>query len=328
VIKGMPPKTYNISITNKQSSDGTVFIKTEDANNRSSSILITAENLNNFIPARWKCMKNGEWSGLYTWDNDKKNKYVASSSGTIVVKARVFDANGYYIDSNILTINHASPNEDKNEENIDDKHIADIDEEKVPAAPISFTDVALGDWFYDAVQFVVNAKLFKGIGNNKFAPNAEMTRAMYVTVLGRIYEARGGVIAAGTSGFSDVESGAWYTNYVVWAEENGLVNGYGNGLFGATDGITREQLAVLITRFAEYLGTTLSADIAAVTFTDSSIISAYAADAVQTVQRAGIMQGLTDGSFNPAGTATRAEVAIVLMRLMNMLTDLGDESRT
>lgn len=314
--KGIEPKTYNISIINSQSSDGTVFIKTEDSNNRSASILVTAENLNNFIPVSWKFIKNGEWSGLNTWENDKKNKFVASGSGSIVVRVRVFDEKGYYMDSNTLSLYQGPSDDDNNDETIPSP---DIIEEEIPASPVSFTDVKEGEWYYEAIQYVVNAKLFNGVGNNRFAPDDEMTRAMFVTVLGRVYESRGGTVKAGTCSFADVKTGQWYTDYIVWAEENKLVNGYGGGLFGTDDSITREQLAVLISRFVEYIGVTLPADNGASGFTDDSSISPYAADEVQRVWQAGLMQGRTDGSFDPSGTATRAEVAIVFMRLMKLL---------
>ncbi|MEN6316260.1 MAG: S-layer homology domain-containing protein, partial [Clostridiaceae bacterium] len=314
--KGIEPKTYNISITNSQSSDGTIFIKTEDANNKSASILVTAENLNNFIPATWKFMKNGEWSRLNTWENDKRNKFVASGSGSIVVRVRVFDENGYYMDSNTLSLYHGPSGDNNNDETIPDPEII---EEDIPASPVSFTDVKEGEWYYEAIQYVVNAKLFNGVGNNRFAPDDEMTRAMFVTVLGRVYESRGGTVKAGTCSFADVKTGQWYTEYIVWAEQNKLVNGYGGGLFGTDDSITREQLAVLISRFVEYIGVKLPADNSTASFTDGSSISSYAAEEVQRVWQAGLMQGRTDGSFDPSGTATRAEVAIVFMRLMKLL---------
>jgi hypothetical protein len=102
--QGMTPEIYIISITNTPETKEAVFINTEDVNGRSSSIMITAEGLTDFIPVRWQYVKNGIWSELNDWNKDKKNKIVASGSGIIVVQARLFDANGYYMDSNIITI--------------------------------------------------------------------------------------------------------------------------------------------------------------------------------------------------------------------------------
>jgi hypothetical protein len=174
-----------------------------------------------------------------------------------------------------------------------------------------FTDVKTGDWFYDAVRYAVEKELFNGTSETTFAPNADMTRAMLVTVLHRL---EGRPAVTGTNSFSDVKSGEWYTDAVIWATANGIVGGYGNDLFGTDDPITREQMATMLLRYAEYkkYDTAKANDLAV--FTDANGIASYALDAMKWANAEGLITGRTATTLAPTGTATRAEVATILMR--------------
>ena len=185
-----------------------------------------------------------------------------------------------------------------------------------PTAGASFTDVASTDWFYGAVGFVADYGLFAGVGDNQFAPQANMSRAMFVQVLYNLAQKMGMQSASQSYSytFKDVESGAWYTNAVAWAAGTGLVSGYDADTFGTNDNITREQMAAMMIKFADYAGLTLNTD-GNTSFNDSAKISSWAAGAVNRTTAAGIMNG-SYGAFNPLGNATRAEVAAVFKNMV------------
>lgn len=175
-----------------------------------------------------------------------------------------------------------------------------------------FTDVKTSDWFYGAVEFAVKNDLFNGTTATAFSPNAQMTRAMLVAVL---YRLEGSPAVTGTSGFTDVNKGAWYTDAVIWANANGIVTGLGGGLFGVSDNVTREQLATILYNYAKYKGwdVTKAADLKA--FTDASSISGWAQSAMKWSSAEGLVTGVTETTLVPGGSATRAQVATILMRL-------------
>ena len=174
-----------------------------------------------------------------------------------------------------------------------------------------FTDVKEGDWFYEAVRFVYENDLFNGTSATTFSPNANMTRAMLVTVLYRL--AGKPAVTAGAS-FTDVKSGLWYSDAVAWASANGIVEGMGNGKFAPDDFVTREQMAVILMRYTRYqkADTSASADLSR--FTDASSVSPWAQSAMAWAVASGLVNGRTATTLVPGGTATRAEVAAILMR--------------
>lgn len=176
-----------------------------------------------------------------------------------------------------------------------------------------FTDVQKGAWFYKSMRFAYSNGLMNGMTESTFAPSMDLTRAMLVAMLYR-YEGEPAVTEA--SKFSDVESGQWYTNAIVWASENGIVDGYGNGLFGTNDSVTREQIATILMRYAEgkNLDTKNSADLSS--YSDTSEISNWAEDAMQWVNAEMLITGRTADTLAPKDTATRAEVATILQRLI------------
>ena len=179
-----------------------------------------------------------------------------------------------------------------------------------------FADVQKSDWFYKngAINYVYNNNLFKGTGKTTFAPNAPMTRAMFVTVLGRLDGAQ--VRHSRTSLFTDVDYGKYYTGYVCWAADNGIVYGVSALKFAPDEQITREQICVMLTRYCAFAQISLQATKPAVTFVDRGSISKYAKTSVALCQRSGLISGekVAGGyRFRPLGNATRAEVATILM---------------
>ena len=179
-----------------------------------------------------------------------------------------------------------------------------------------FTDVSANDWFADAVNFVVRRGLFKGVSETEFAPNAEMTRAMLVTVLHRL---DGTPDATAAMKFSDVASDMWYTEAVAWATEHGIVAGYGNGKFGSGDDVTREQIATFLFRYAKVKGYDVSKQADLSTYADAASVSSWAQEAVSWANATGLIRGRTATTLNPKATATRAEVATILMRFCVMI---------
>ena len=136
-----------------------------------------------------------------------------------------------------------------------------------------FADVKSSDWFYDAVRYVSQSSLMSGTSSTTFAPKSNMTRAMIVTVL---YRLEGKPTFTGTNSFTDVESGQWYTDAVVWASTNKLVTGYGSGLFGTTDSVTREQLAAILCNYAKYKGYDVTKTVDLISYTDFSSVDSWA----------------------------------------------------
>ena len=178
---------------------------------------------------------------------------------------------------------------------------------------ICFDDVDEDDWFYEAVMYAAENGLFSGTSSTTFDPNADMTRAMLVTVL---YRLEGEPAITGSNGFTDVQDGRWYTDAVVWASENKIVSGYGGGLFGTGDSVTREQMATILYNYAVYKGyaVTEAADLAA--FDDIGDISSWASAAMGWANGEGLITGVTDTTLDPSGSATRAQAATILMRFV------------
>ena len=178
-------------------------------------------------------------------------------------------------------------------------------------APLPFPDVTEGDWFYDAVRYAYETGLMDGVGDSLFAPNSETTRAQLVTIL---YRLEGEPEVSGTSGFTDVEDGTWYTDAVAWAAANGIVNGVSETEFAPGKDITREQLATILFRYAEAKGYDVSARADLSAYTDADQIQSYAAESVAWAVAEGLIQGFEDNTLRPAGNATRAQIATILMR--------------
>ena len=186
------------------------------------------------------------------------------------------------------------------------------------APDLPFSDVTESDWFYDAVTYAYENGLMDGVGMGLFAPNSETTRAQLVTILHRL---AGQPAPSGDSGFSDVETGTWYTDAVAWAAQNGIVNGVSDTQFAPGDDITREQLAVILYRYATYQGYDVSqrADLSG--FVDAGTISTYVQEALSWANAQGLVLGFEDDSLRPQGNASRAQIAAVLMRFCQTVAE-------
>lgn len=178
--------------------------------------------------------------------------------------------------------------------------------------PVAFSDTA-NHWAADAISFCASRELFKGIGEGQFAPNAPMTRAMFATVLYRI---AGMPAVSGANSFYDVAAGQWYTDAILWGQSTGIITGYGNGLFGTNDLVTREQMCVMLSRYLQWAGYALPAVTAAKQFGDKAQISKWAADNVAFCQTRGLINGQPNNRFAPKANATRAENSTVLQRMI------------
>ena len=174
-----------------------------------------------------------------------------------------------------------------------------------------FEDVSEAAWYYEAVNYVVDEGLFNGVSTTMFAPNETMSRAMLVTVL---YRMEGEPAVPDESVFPDVAGGSYYEKAVVWAAESGIVNGYSDGTFRPETGISREQMAAILYRYAAQKGGDMSAAISLDAFSDASRVSGFAAEAVRWAVGRQLLSGIGAGMLDPQGYATRAQVAVVLMR--------------
>jgi len=177
---------------------------------------------------------------------------------------------------------------------------------------LPFTDVA-GHWAADAISYVYRSKLMTGVGDGRFDPDSTLNRAMLVTIL---YRLAGEPAVAAANPFSDVKSGRWYTNAIIWASENKLVSGYGDGRFGPSDTITREQMAQMIYAFARLMGYDTGKTNALNSFADAGEISPWALTALQWANAMGLVTGRSDTELAPGGTASRAEAAAILLRFI------------
>ena len=178
---------------------------------------------------------------------------------------------------------------------------------------LPFTDLAAGAWYEDAVAYVYRHDLMSGFSEDTFGPNAALSRAQLCQIL---YNMEGRPAVTGSGSFSDLADGAWYTDAVTWAASRGIVDGYGGGLFGPDDNITREQLASILYRCAQARGDDLSVgeDTNILSYSDAADVAEYAISAMQWACGAGVITGVSESALAPRGEATRAQTAAMLMR--------------
>lgn len=182
---------------------------------------------------------------------------------------------------------------------------------------LPFTDVSTSDWFYSDVMFVYENGLFSGTDSRSFSPNASMTRAMLVTVL---YRLEGEPVGTGSSSFSDVRSGSYYEKAVAWAAANGIVTGTGSTSFSPDAKVTREQLAAILYRYAQYKKLDTDAGAKLDSFSNAGNVSGYASEALSWAVSEGLINGAS-GRLTPKGDATRAQVAAILHRFVENVMD-------
>ena len=185
---------------------------------------------------------------------------------------------------------------------------------EIPPESLPFTDIADNAWYADAVRYVYKHGLMAGTSATTFAPDVTTSRAMIATILWRM---AGSPVVNYAMTYTDVAQGQWYSEAVRWATSEGIVGGYGNGLFGTNDPITREQFAAMLYRFAQEQGydVSIGENTNILSYTDVADLSEYAISAMQWAVGAGIINGTGDGStLTPQGQATRAQAAVMLTR--------------
>ena len=185
-----------------------------------------------------------------------------------------------------------------------------------------FTDVSVDDWYYDEVQYVYENDLMKGTSTTTFSPDVTVNRAMMVTIL---YRLEGAPAVSTTGSFTDVPAGQYYTDAVEWAKENKITAGYGGGLFGPNDLLTREQMATFFYRYAEFKGYDVSAAADLSDYTDLATVGSYALDAFKWTNANGLIKGTTTTTLSPKGDATRGQLAVILYRFCeNVVADVAE----
>lgn len=237
-------------------------------------------------------LKTGEdSSGVVVWYVD--------DLGNIQKVSSVYDASRKVV---VFTTNHLS--------------LYAVGYEKTASWRNPFADVSGDAWYYSAIQYVAQKDMMSGTAANAFSPNLTTTRGMLATILYRL-ESSPSVDGAD---FTDVLSGEWYANAVSWASKNGIAGGYGNGKFGPSNPITREQLAVMLMNYAKQKGydTTVS-DGSLASFKDASKISPWAVDAMKWAVSKGLITGKSDSVLDSSGSATRSQVAVILMRFCELI---------
>lgn len=203
----------------------------------------------------------------------------------------------------------------KNNKNKTDDTITDNNNQTISSG--TFTDVKSDDWFSDAIEFVHKKNLMKGVSDNEFAPNENLSRAMIVTILYRMENEP----SASFNKFGDVNADEWYGAAVAWASENGIVNGVSENEFAPNDNLTREQMAAIIYRYIKFKGKDVSVgeNTNILSYTDAESVSEYAVEAICYAVGSGLMKGDSETTLNPSGTATRAETATIIMRLFGIM---------
>ncbi len=248
----------------------------------------------------------------------------ASEGSTVTLTVKPDE--GYALDT--LTVTGKNGNEVKLTDKGDGKYTfsmpasavtvkAAFTAEEVPAE-LPFADVKTGDWFYDAAKYVYDNELMDGTSATTFAPLMTTNRAMVVTILWR---QAGSPVVNHAMNFDDVESGAWYTEAVRWAASENIVKGYSDTVFAPDDTVTREQLAAILYRYAESKGCDVSAKGDLTVFTDGGNTSSWAAEAMEWAVGAQLLSGKDGNVLDPTGTATRAEVAKILMSFCQSYTE-------
>lgn len=281
--------------------------------------------------------KNGEVSVNDTLadEGDKITLTITPDKGYVVDKIEIVDDEGDKIDAKKVedkdnkytfrmancdvTVTVTFKEEGKTTEDTDKEE--GKDEETTETTKLNFTDVKESDWFFKGVEYVVDKGIMSGVSENEFAPAGKLTRAMLVQML---YNMESRPACDAENAFIDVPVGQWYTDAVIWANDAKIVSGMGEGLFAPNMEITREQMVAMLYNYAKYKGydVTASADLS--TFADNASVSAWAQPAMQWAVAEGYISGMGDNQLAPQGTATRAEIASVIMRFMEATAETAE----
>ena len=175
---------------------------------------------------------------------------------------------------------------------------------------VPFNDIEENNWYYDSVEYVYSRGMMKGMDDSHFGPSETTTRGMIITIL---YRMEGEPSVSGNA-FADVKSDMYYAAAINWAVENGIVKGYGDGIFGPEDSITREQLSNILMNYAEYKGADVTARADLSNFCDALQASSWAEASLAWANAEGLIQGNPDSTINPGGNAERAQAAAILAR--------------
>ena len=244
-----------------------------------------------------------------TPDVTKAGEYVLVASGATFTTGSADNYEITYVDGTLSIKNNivvipVTPSKP------DDDEPVEPDKPVVPVIGGVFTDVKADDWFAGAVEYVYENNLMEGMGNNKFAPYGDTTRGQIVTILWRL---EGKPLPSITNPFSDVGYSEWYSTAITWAAEHKIVTGRTETTFDPTAAITRQEIAAILYRYAQYKGYDVSAAAELGTYADAASVSGYAVDAMKWACGTGLINGI-DGSLVPAGTAIRCQAATLLMR--------------
>lgn len=279
--------------------------------------------------------KNGEVSVSDDWayEDDKITLTITPDDGYEVDKIEIVDDEGDKIDAKKVddednkytfrmancdvTVTVTFKEEGKTTEDTDKEEDKDDEE----TTELNFTDVKESDWFYKGVAYVVDKGVMSGVSENQFDPSGKLTRAMLVQML---YNMESRPACDAENAFIDVPVGQWYTDAVIWANDEKIVSGMGDGLFAPNMEITREQMVVMLYNYAKYKGydVTASADLSK--FADNASVSTWAQPAMQWAVAEGYISGMGDNQLAPQGTATRAEIASVIMRFMEATAESAE----
>ncbi|MCL2152576.1 MAG: S-layer homology domain-containing protein [Oscillospiraceae bacterium] len=219
----------------------------------------------------------------------------------------------------------AEPEDSENSE--DEEEVEGDGEEWEPiSGSLVFNDVVADAWFYDAVMYVydndvMQGSYIEGVEEPKFDPEASFTRAQAAMIFYRL--AQEPDVSDLSNPFSDVVAGAWYTDAIIWAADDGIVEGYPGNLFGPNDAITREQLATIVNRWLD--GRTLP-NIVDYEWPDFDTVRDYAQEHVLALTAIGVFEGIPGDNFRPGDDATRAEIASVLFKLLSAIDEAGDSA--
>lgn len=279
--------------------------------------------------------KNGEVSVSDDWayEDDKITLTITPDDGYEVDKIEIVDDEGDKIDAKKVddednkytfrmancdvTVTVTFKEEGKTTEDTDKEEGKDDEE----TTELNFTDVKESDWFFKGVEYVVDKDIMSGVSENEFAPAGKLTRAMLVQML---YNMESRPACDAENAFMDVPVGQWYTDAVIWANDAKIVSGMGEGLFAPNMEITREQMVVMLYNYAKYKGYDVTASAGLSKFADNASVSTWAQPAMQWAVAEGYISGMGDSQLAPQGTATRAEIASVIMRFMEATAESAE----